>query len=172
MNLISVCKDILGQLAALTDDIGEGDFRKPSVALGGSTVGQHLRHTLEFFLCLEAGLDSGCVNYDKRNHDQTIETDRFIAGATIRRIAEFVEHLNLELPLKLEVNYHTDLEDNILLETTSARELVYNIEHAVHHMALMKIGIREVAPYIQLDKHFGIAASTVRYNENGSLTSA
>jgi uncharacterized damage-inducible protein DinB len=172
MNLISVCRDILAQLAALTDVIGESDFRKPSIALSGSTVGQHMRHTLEFFLCLESGLQTGCINYDKRNHDQAIETDRVAAGLTIRRISHFLEHLNLDLPLKLEVNYHTDREENMVLETTSARELVYNIEHAVHHMALIKIGVREVAPYVTLDKHFGIAASTIRYRENESFTSA
>lgn len=172
MNLISVCREILDQLSALTDTIGEADFRKPSIALSGSTVGQHLRHTLEFFLCLESGVKSGCINYDKRNHDHTIENNRDIAGATIRRIALFLDELNLDLPLKLEVNYTIDQDDNIELETTSARELVYNIEHAVHHMALIKIGVREVAPYVQLDKHFGIAASTIRFYENGSAMTA
>jgi hypothetical protein len=43
--------------------------------------------------------------------------------------------------------------------------LVYNIEHAVHHMAIMKIGIREVADYINLPDNFGIAVSTLRYRE-------
>jgi hypothetical protein len=33
-------------------------------------------------------------------------------------------------------------------------------------MAIMKIGIREIAPYIQLPPDFGIAASTIRYKEN------
>jgi hypothetical protein len=32
-------------------------------------------------------------------------------------------------------------------------------------MAIMKIGIREVAPYIDLSSDFGVAASTVRYRE-------
>ncbi len=172
MNLISVCRDILGQLATLTDVINEADFRKPSVALSGSTVGQHMRHTLEFFLCLESGVQSGCVNYDKRSHDRIIETDLSVATVTIRRISDFVDRLDLDLPLKLEVNYYMDREDHVVLETTSARELVYNIEHAVHHMALIKIGVREVAPYIDLDTHFGIAASTIRHRENGSVASA
>lgn len=172
MNLIYVCRDILGQLAALTDVIREADFRKPSIALSGSTVGQHLRHTLEFFLCLESGLESGCINYDKRGHDRIIETDLSVASETIKRITVFIQHLDLDLPLKLEVNYNVDREDNVVLETTSARELVYNIEHAVHHMALIKIGVREVAPYVHLDNYFGIAASTIRHRENGSVRPA
>jgi hypothetical protein len=35
----------------------------------------------------------------------------------------------------------------------------------------MKIGIREVAPYISLPADFGIAASTIRYQEKAALAS-
>jgi hypothetical protein len=52
------------------------------------------------------------------------------------------------------------------VETTALRELVYNIEHAVHHMAIMKIGVREIASYIGLSSDFGIAASTIRHKES------
>jgi hypothetical protein len=33
-------------------------------------------------------------------------------------------------------------------------------------MALMKIGIREAAPYVTLPEEFGIAISTLRYRES------
>jgi len=33
-------------------------------------------------------------------------------------------------------------------------------------MALIKIGVREAAPYVQLPSDFGIAASTIRYKES------
>jgi len=36
----------------------------------------------------------------------------------------------------------------------------------VHHMAIMKIGLREVAGYVKLTSDFGIAASTIRYQGN------
>jgi len=59
------------------------------------------------------------------------------------------------------------VNDNFIkIDTTSTRELVYNIEHAVHHMAIMKIGVREIASYIKLDPDFGIAASTIRYKDS------
>jgi hypothetical protein len=32
-------------------------------------------------------------------------------------------------------------------------------------MALIKIGVREIAPYVQLPSDFGIAASTIRFKE-------
>jgi uncharacterized damage-inducible protein DinB len=165
MNLNGVCINILDQLADLVSGIKEHDFTKPSEALSHSTIGQHLRHTLEFFICFEQGFQTGVINYDKRAHDKLIESDKFIAHAMISRIRDFIKTLNEDKALKLEVCYDLNKEEFIEIDTTITRELVYNIEHAVHHMAIMKIGIREVSPYIALPKDFGIAASTIRYKE-------
>ena len=170
MTLKDACVNILVQLTDLVDQIREGDFAKPTETLSGSTIGQHLRHTLEFFICLEDGFDSGLINYDKRAHDKLIETDKFLALAAIGRITDFVTRLD-DKPLKLEVGYDLEREIFLTIDTTATRELVYNIEHAVHHMAIMKIGIREIASYVNLTPDFGIAASTIRYKENSVPTS-
>jgi uncharacterized damage-inducible protein DinB len=164
MNLSQACANTLSQLADLVNQIEETDFVKPSDALGNSTIGQHLRHTLEFFICFENGFESGVINYDKRAHDKLIESDKFIALSAITRISDFISSLK-EKSLKLEVGYDLYADDYITIDTTATRELVYNIEHAVHHMAIMKIGIREVARYVTLPSDFGIAASTVRHKE-------
>lgn len=172
MNISEACIQILDQLATLVQEIDSRDFVKPSSALSQSSVGQHLRHTLEFFICFEQGFDRGVVNYDKRAHDKLIETDKFIALSTIHRIKSFVISLqDANKPLRLEVGYDLDKEEYISIETNALRELAYNIEHAVHHMAIMKIGIREVASYITLPSDFGVAASTVRHREAAVSTS-
>lgn len=170
MNLAPACIHILTQLTELVNQIQEKDFSRPSEVLNQSTLGQHLRHTLEFFVCFENGFHNGVINYDKRAHDKLIETDKFIALGALNRIMLFIQNLNTNKKLKLEVAYDLDQEDYISLETNATRELVYNIEHAVHHMAIMKIGIREIAPYIDLPFDFGIAASTVRYKEAKTQT--
>ena len=165
MNVSQACLQILDQLAHLVHHIEEGDYTKPSEALSKSTIGQHLRHTLEFFICFQNGYDAGVVNYDKRAHDKLIETDKFIALGVIQKVSDFVSSLNENKSLKLEVGYDLSNEEFVTVQTNSLRELVYNIEHAVHHMAIMKIGIREVASYIKLPSDFGIAASTIRHKE-------
>lgn len=164
MNVNLACAHILSQLTDLVTQIHERDFTKPSDQLSQSTIGQHLRHTLEFFICFESGYRHGVVNYDRRAHDKQIERDKYIALATIDRIEAFVRSFE-EKELKLEVGYDLSQEEFVTINTTAMRELVYNIEHAVHHMAIMKIGIREVAPYVTLPKDFGVAASTIRYHE-------
>jgi hypothetical protein len=165
MNLTRACSNILNQLKDVVEQLDARQFSQPSEALSNSSIGQHLRHTLEFFLCLENGYQSGLINYDKRAHDKTIERDRDVALLVLERIDGFIHIMNLQKTLELEVNYDIEAENNETLPTTGKRELVYNIEHAVHHMALMKIGIREIAPDILLPADFGIAASTIRHHQ-------
>lgn len=165
MNITKACANILSQLTDVVNQLTETDFSKPVETLGNATIGQHLRHTLEFFICLESGFAAGIINYDKRNHDTFIESDKFIALSVLRKINEFVQEHHKDKALRLEASYDLDKEEFVTLETNYLRELVYNIEHAVHHMAIMKIGIREAAPYVILPINFGIAASTIRYQK-------
>jgi len=162
MSLSQACSSILDQLTDLVNQIDEHDFIKPAETLSNSTIGQHIRHTLEFFICLEQGYSEGTINYDKRAHDKLIESDKYIALSTIDRVRNFVATL-IEKPLRLELGYDLEKDDFFTIETTATRELVYNIEHAVHHMAIIKIGVREIASYINLCPDFGIAASTIRF---------
>lgn len=165
MKLSTTCSEILNQLQSTVEQIREEDFCKPSATLSNATIGQHLRHTLEFFICLEKGFEKGVINYDKRDHDKLIETDKFLALASIGRIREFISSQVTDNTLKLEVGYEAHSEGCMTISTNYFRELTYNIEHAIHHMAIMKIGVREVAPYIILADNFGVAISTVRYRE-------
>lgn len=163
--LHAACFEILGQLENTVDQIHSDDFIRPSQSLSNATLGQHLRHTLEFFICLEKGFGSGVINYDNREHNKLVESDKFLALATIGRIREFVEKQKSDKPLQLEVGYERHTNITVAVSTNYFRELTYNIEHAIHHMAIMKIGVREVAPYVKLADHFGVAVSTVRYQE-------
>jgi len=171
MQLITASIAILNQLESVVRQLDQKEFCAPSHALSGSSVGQHLRHTLEFFLCLEQGFASGIVNYDRRAHDKLIEADKAIALAAIERIKNFVANQKRDEALRLEVGYERNNDDAVQIATTYFRELTYNIEHAVHHMAIMKIGIREVAPSATLPADFGVAVSTVRYRESALETS-
>lgn len=163
VTLKQACGSILAQLEDVTEHIEVEDFVKPLESLSRATVGQHLRHTLEFFICLEEGEKSGVVNYDLRNHDKAIESDKFIALDFIQRIKKFVNNISENKTLRFDVSYNPDSDESLSMDTNLYRELTYNLEHAVHHMAIMKIGIREVAPYIPVPSDFGVAVSTIRY---------
>lgn len=172
MNITTACSGILEQISRLVEELTPEEYSRPVKVLGNYSLGQHIRHTLEFFICLEQGLMSGCVNYDKRAHDRLIESDKFIALNTLNRIRGFVEQQTDDRPLNLEIAYGLKPENYQQVPSNFLRELVYNIEHAVHHMALIKIGVREVAPRISLPPDFGVASSTLRYQQQTATTPA
>lgn len=156
-------KDLLSQLAQVIDACQEGDFTRPLSELSGSTLGQHIRHTLEFFLCLFDAKNNGVINYDLRKHDTLIETDRKLAKSIINSIKDFLDKHTADFELTFEANYMTTQEDAIPMKSSFFRELAYNTEHAIHHMALIKVAVIQSLSYIALPENFGVASSTIRY---------
>ena len=156
---------VLTQLADVTRQLSAKEYNMPIERLGSSTLGQHIRHTLEFFICLYEGCASGRVNYDNRRRDPEIEEDPEAALKAINRIQKFLETSIQDTTLKLEVNYNIQDGDAQVLDTNFDRELAYNIEHAVHHMAILKIGLQELIPDIELPTGFGVAISTLRHRK-------
>lgn len=160
---------ILAQLEKLVEQLTDQEFMAPASHLHGSTLGQHLRHTLEFFICFQKGVTTGIVNYDNREHDRVLEVSRAKALHTLKNIREVILKPGAALDLVLEINYSETAGAPVRMPTNYDRELAYNIEHAVHHMALLKIGLKEVAPHISIPRSFGVAVSTLRHQQSESI---
>ena len=163
MELKGAANNILGQLEEMLLQIKDEDLCRPSPTLNQATIGQHLRHILEFFVCLQTGVRQGKVNYDRREHNEAIETSKTLALEVLSQIRTFVNQYTSDYNLFLEGNYEEGPDNTFEVKSNYHRELVYNVEHAIHHMALIKIGIRENADYISLPADFGVASSTIRY---------
>lgn len=156
-------QELLRQLEEIIEQCESKDFSRPLNELSGSSFGQHVRHTLEFFICLFDAQNEKLVNYDNRKHDQLIEKDKKLAQSVIVSIHRFLDQHNEDFEISFEANY-TEAEGNDQsMKSSFFRELAYNIEHAIHHMALMKIAINQSLNYIKLPENFGVASSTVRY---------
>ncbi|MEP5613281.1 MAG: DinB family protein [Cyclobacteriaceae bacterium] len=155
--------ELLDQLKEVVQNCKEGDFSRPLPVLSDSTFGQHVRHTLEFFICLFDAKNEGLINYDNRRHDQFIETDSALAVSVIESIQEFLSTQNSDFPISFEANYTLKEGELQKMPSSFCRELAYNIEHAIHHMALLKVAVKQSLDYIKLPENFGVATSTVRY---------
>lgn len=167
MNLIKANQEILSQISQVLENISKAQYEQKIPVLNNSSLGQHIRHTLEFFTCLNKSSGSGIVNYDQREHDKLIESDPQIAFTLIGTLSNYLETECIgNRPLQLEVNYNPESDEIFTMDTNLYRELAYNIEHAIHHMAILKIGLKEVAPDYTLPENFGVAVSTIKYRQS------
>lgn len=143
-------------LALLTDE----EYIKPSLNLSGATIGQHVRHVIELFQCMMQGYDSGIINYENRKRDLTIEQNKSFAISLLQQIESDIEKQNKVLTLIACFGGGEEIKIN----SNFLRELVYNLEHAIHHMALIRVGIAELTK-ISLPDTFGVAPSTIEYRK-------
>ncbi len=159
-------KNTAPALSALIDvlhQISDADYTTPCTRLNNNTIGGHVRHIIELFQCLLVGYNTGTVNYDSRKRDKKIETDKLFATQLLTSLIYEIDQPDKSLKL---CGLLLDDEKNALEITTNFfREVLYNIEHAIHHMALIRVGINEINTTLQLSSSFGIAASTIQYQK-------
>jgi hypothetical protein len=146
------------QLSEVITQLTSVQYAQHCQVLSGASIGQHVRHTIELFTCLQQGYETGTVNYEDRKRDYRIETDPALAAAIILDIVQCIDKLNKELILV----YSNGSESMQYMHTNYHRELLYNLEHAIHHMALIRIGINAVV-VMELPDSFGVAPSTLQY---------
>jgi uncharacterized damage-inducible protein DinB len=164
MPLKNSSNEVLNQLAELINALSDEEFRMELSVLSGNTIGKHVRHIVEMYQCLISAYPLNTVNYDLRERNTQIENDRSYALSCIESISNSLliladKHLDLIVGLsKSDSHFET-------VKTTFNRELVYNIEHCIHHMAIIKIAVEVSFNAIAISSDFGVAPSTLRYNE-------
>lgn len=140
-------------------------FREPLQILSGNTIGKHIRHIIEFYDLMITGLASEKINYDQRSHDKVIEENRLMAIEKLNTLMQEFESVKKDTPLTLLANYSFENNEPVAIKTSFFRELQYNIEHAIHHMAIIKIAINHSFKEVALPENFGVAYSTIKYHE-------
>jgi hypothetical protein len=156
--------EIIEQLADVLNQIESIIYTEPLSVLSGSSIGQHTRHVIEFYQCLLKGVKSGTVNYDNRERNTLLETDLYYSRITLNNIIREIDDIkNITAPLRLAVNYIQN--EPIYVETNFVREMVYMVEHSIHHYAIIRIALRECFNNIKIPNNFGVAYSTIRYQE-------
>lgn len=129
--------------------------------LNGVSIAEHLRHSYEFYHCLLLGLDTKQLNYEDRARDRAIENNLPYA---IERMIKLKSQLTS--PLKdTMMELKSKEAQSSLVKTSLERELVYCLDHAIHHQALIKIGLKEQELSHLVSQDFGVAYSTLRYRK-------
>ena len=129
--------------------------------LGNASIGGHTRHILELLQCAIAGYHSGEVDYINRTRNIQLENDRLLAMNIINKILNEVRMPEKELSLFVE---QMDEMNACTVNTTFFREIVYNTEHTIHHLAMIKVALIEMQLEV-VESDFGVAYSTLQYKK-------
>ncbi len=153
-------QNIIYQLTEVLNLLSLEQYVMPSQRLNQSNIGQHVRHIIEMFQGLENGYEKGFINYENRRRDKIIEINKDLAIKLLNDIPLSIGKAEKDLILETcpdEVN-----TSFIQIKTNYKRELAYNLDHAIHHMAMIRVVIKEVTD-LELPDNFGMAFSTIKH---------
>lgn len=128
-----------------------------------SSLGKHLRHVLDHYICFKRDFEKGLIDYDQRQRDCQLEIDKDYALSTIKRLRQFLVSLesNTQIDQVLQVVMCNDVDspNGEITNSTLGRELQFLQGHSVHHFALMAAMLRVAGD--DVDHDFGVAPSTL-----------
>lgn len=153
--------ELLLQLKELLLALSNQEYTKAIPVLSGASIGAHTRHVIELFQALFSGYEVGNVNYEARKRDYLIESNQHIAIEKLDELNSLLQKPDKSLQLISEYG----IDNQVIVATNYYRELIYNIEHAVHHMALIRVAII-TETNIFLPNSFGVASSTLKFRES------
>ncbi|MDP2388081.1 MAG: DinB family protein [Bacteroidota bacterium] len=160
-------RHIINNLVEINDllkGLTQEQYNRQLEILTNASIGQHVRHILEFYQCLFKGEQTKEVNYDARQRDLKLETDVYFASKTIEEIINALLDIKVDFPVTFIADYSTvQGQEPSLIQSSFYRELAYNLEHSIHHQALIKVAITEMQLTTLVKSTFGYAPSTIRH---------
>ncbi|MEO0650751.1 MAG: DinB family protein [Planctomycetota bacterium] len=129
-----------------------------------SAVGGHFRHIHDYYRCFLRDVESGRIDYDRRERDPRFETDLEHATSEYRATLAALTALrdgDAELLVKMDAVDGGPIDWS---RSTVARELRFLISHTIHHYALIAM-ILKVQGF-DCGPGFGVAPSTLEYWES------
>lgn len=163
-SVYAILHEILTEQQNLLRKVSVKMYTQSIPSLDGSTIGGHTRHIIEFLEILLNSYHINQINYDERQRNLELEKN---PEKAIEIISEILFSINL--PNKNLTMHQTVGTISLEIPTNFFRELLYNIEHCIHHQALIKVAFNEIKMSHLLNKNFGIAPSTIQYRETQNL---
>ena len=158
-------KKVLHDLKDLLFQMDVDSFCHKNKTLFGGSIGEHFRHIIEFYLCCLSQKDSENVNYDVRKRDKQLEIDINVGIATIDTLLGTLNQLEAhdDKPILMKNCMDDEKEKNSGIKTSFFRELIYCMDHCIHHQSLIKIALLEQNLMHYINPNFGVAFSTQIY---------
>jgi hypothetical protein len=153
-------KQQLESLSNLIKELTDSQYSHRISHLGNASIGGHARHIIELLECAITGFETGLIDYVNRKRNLDLQSNRMLACGTISAIIKDINSSDKLLEMLVETD--DEFQKNTV-STTYYREIVYNTEHTIHHLALIKVALIEMQLSL-VDDNFGMAYSTIKYN--------
>lgn len=155
--------EVLAQLKAHLVQLDATGYAQKLSVFNGASIGAHTRHIIEFYQCLLDGVASGVINYDARKRNLRVEQQLDYTLDLLDEVTYRLLNINV---LNKKINVIASYgEDVFSVPTSFEREEVYLIEHTIHHYALIRIGLNEHFPKVEIEPNFGYAHSTIQHQK-------
>lgn len=161
--LVGDCVQVLRQGLALLEGLDERLYAGTGGLPVHSGVGGHFRHCLDFYHSFLHGVETGCVDYNKRERDARVERDRHYAAARMRFAAEALQSMRVtdgEAPLFVALE-GAPPEAASWGRSSVRRELQFLLSHTIHHYALVALMLRLMN--FEPGPEFGVNPSTLKH---------
>ncbi len=158
-SLVGQCVAVLRQGTDLIENLDDAVYLKVE-SPGKSSVGTHFRHNLDFVTNFLSGLESEKCDYNRRERNLQVETDRIFAVSRFRSVISELEDLPPELLVK-KILVRSETIENLWCESSAMRELEFLQSHTIHHYALIEAKLALFG--YQTPAGFGVAPSTLEF---------
>lgn len=146
MDLLVLTENILEANRQYLKDIDDLFYTEKQSVLSDQSIGYHTRHVLEHIQCLIDQNASGVINYDLRRRNPEIEEKSKVAYDTIDQIIHDLHTVNLDQDLMVEISFDENNQDYFYVKSSFERELLYNLEHIIHHNSLIRQVLNKINP--------------------------
>jgi hypothetical protein len=156
--------EVLRQTLWLIGELDDAQYVHVERRLSTASIGAHVRHNLDHYRLFLAGLPSGLIDYDARDRDTPVESDRRAAADAVRTLIAGLAALPREALTRIvAIRQQGSPEPGRFdgCDSRVDRELLFLQSHAVHHHALMALLAR--AQGLAIPESFGMAPSTIEW---------
>ena len=157
-----VLTSLLEQLRDVVTLLPASAYRAQPAARVSGSVGEHVRHALDHVAAFAAAMNAEELSYDHRRRGTSVETDPATAVNEIERLLHKIGRcrvLELHRPITFSALLHPEFA-SVDIRTTLARELLFVVQHTIHHCALIAV-LLEWQGW-RVPAGFGLAPSTAR----------
>ena len=150
-NLINFNIDTLSKILFVIETL-ESVWSRKNKNFNNETIGRHIRHIIDFYLCFICHIDSNFIDYDTRKRSVKIESNISFARNKIEEIIYFLKNTDLvDKDIKVRMNSSVS---NLDLNSSIFRELMHIADHAIHHANLIQVIIKNEFPDLERNCNF------------------